>query len=85
MYVGRFGHSCNENVNISHHINVLDDVLNSDHLPIEFQAHTSHIFTPPFRTYETDTDWNTFSKLTDQIIDPHLFVNDTEQLETPTS
>ena len=69
-------------VNISHHITVLDEVLDSDHLPIEFQIHTTHIFTPPYKSYATETDWDKFSKITDEAIDPHLFVETTDQLET---
>ena len=49
-----------KNVNISPHINVLNEVLDSDHLPIEFQVHSQFIFTSPFRQTNCNTDWHNF-------------------------
>ena len=71
-----------KNVNISSHIEVLNEILDSDHLPIQFQLNSKFILTSPFRSYETHTDWNTFSKLTDQMIQPKLFIQNTDEIET---
>ena len=43
---------------------------------------SGYIHTPPFKNTKTNTDWTAFSRITDQAIDPHLYVQNNEQLET---
>ena len=71
-----------KNVNVSPNITVLNEVLDSDHLPIQFQLSSKFIYTPPFRTTSTSTDWNEFSKLTNEMISPKLTIQNTDEIET---
>ena len=71
-----------KNVNISPHITVLNEILDSDHLPIQFQLFSKFIFTSPFQLYQTNTDWDEFTRLTNEMIEPKLFIQNTDQLET---
>ena len=61
---------------------MLNEILDSDHLPIQFQLHTKFIHTPPFRTYLKNTDLAKFSELTNQMITPQLQIQNTQEIET---
>ena len=69
-------------MSISPHINVLDEILDTNHLPIEFQLFSKFMFTSPFRIYPSNTDWQQFKTLTNLMINPQLHINTTDELET---
>ena len=48
----------------------------------KFQLHAKFIYTPPFRNYNTNTDWTQFSILTNDMSKPKLYIENTAEIDT---